>query len=75
MKIIHIPSARFKAGEEWMVDVVCLPAGGALTLHAGKRHLTLKPRDMESYRHERGKRGGMLPRGLQRVDRLETTER
>ena len=71
MKIIHIPSARFKAGEEWMVDIVCLPMGGALTLHAGKRHLTLKPRDMEAYRHGRGKRGGMLPRGLQRVDRLE----
>lgn len=71
MKIIHIPSARFKAGEEWMVDVVCLPAGEALTLHAGKRHLTLKPRDMDAYRQGRGKRGGMLPRGLQRVDRLE----
>ena len=71
MKIVHIPSARFKAGEEWIVDIVCLPMGGALTLHAGKRHLTLKPRDMEAYRHGRGKRGGMLPRGLQRVDRLE----
>ena len=70
-KIIHIPSARCRAGEEWMVDVVCLPMGGALTIHAGKRHLTLKSRDIEAYRHGRGKRGGMLPRGLQRVDRLE----
>ena len=75
MKIIHIPSDRFKAGEERMVDIVCLPARGALTLHAGKRHLTLKPRDMEAYRQGRGKRGGMLPRGLQRVDHLEVAGR
>ena len=71
MKIIHIPSARAKGGEEWMADVVCLPLGRALTLHAGKRHLTLKRRDIEAYSLGRGKRGGMLPRGLQRVDRLE----
>ena len=54
-----------------MADVVCLPLGRALTLHAGKRHLTLKRRDIEAYSLGRGKRGGMLPRGLQRVDRLE----
>ena len=71
MKIIHIPGARLRAGEEWMVDVVCIPSGRALTLHAGKRHLTLKPRDFEAYSPGRGKRGAMLPRGLQRVDRLE----
>ena len=70
-KIIHIPSAQIKAGEEWMVDAVCLPAGKALTVHAGKRHLTLKPRDIEAYSQGRGKRGRTLPRGLQRVDRLE----
>ncbi len=70
IKIIHIPSPRFKAGEEWVVDVICLPPGRALTLHAGKRHLTLKARDLDAYRYGRGKRGGLLPRGLQRVDRL-----
>ena len=71
MKIIHIPSARLKAGEEWMVDVLCLPSSGSLTLYAGKRHLTLKPRDLEGYALGRGTRGAMLPRGLRRVDRLE----
>ena len=74
VKIINIPTARVRAGEEWMVDVVCLPEGGTLTLHAGKRHLTLKTRDIEAYRSGRGKRGRMLPRGLQRVDRLEVAE-
>ncbi|WP_350636468.1 hypothetical protein, partial [Pseudoalteromonas sp. GW168-MNA-CIBAN-0100] len=39
-----------------------------VTLHAGKRKLTLKPSDLEHYYGERGRRGNKLPRGLQRVD-------
>ena len=39
-----------------------------MTLHAGKRKLTLKPSDLEHYHGERGRRGNKLPRGLQRVD-------
>ena len=73
LKIIHVASARLEAGEEWMVDLVCIPLGGSLTVHAGKRHLTLKARDMKTYAPGRGKRGGLLPRGLRRVDRLEAS--
>ena len=40
-------------------------------IHAGKRHLTLKPAELEHYRGERGRRGNKLPRGFQRVERLE----
>ncbi len=43
----------------------------AITLHAGKRKLTLKPADVDHYRSERGRRGNKLPRGLQRVSYLE----
>ena len=35
------------------------------------RKLTLKPSDLDYYRGERGRRGAKLPRGLQRVDRIE----
>ena len=48
-----------------------IPAGEAITLHAGKRKLTLKPSDLEHYYGERGRRGNKLPRGLQRVDEYE----
>ena len=40
-------------------------------MHAGKRKLTLKLSDVEHYRGDRGRRGNKLPRGLQRVDRVE----
>ena len=48
-----------------------IPQGQPVTLHAGKRKLTLKPSDLDLYRGERGRRGAKLPRGLQRVDKVE----
>ncbi|MBV1841060.1 MULTISPECIES: DNA topoisomerase IV subunit A [Photobacterium] len=70
-KIINIPAARAKAREEFLSYLAVLPPGSHITLHAGKRKLGLKPSDLENFRGERGRRGSMLPRGLQRVTRLE----
>lgn len=70
-KIISIPSAKVQAREEFVKVLACIPTGGAVTLHAGKRKLTLKPSDLEHYYGERGRRGNKLPRGLQRVDAFE----
>jgi topoisomerase IV subunit A len=70
LKIIQIPPARLKAREEFVVDIAVLPDGGHLTVHAGKRHVTLKAADLEHYQIGRGRRGRKLPRGLQRVERL-----
>jgi len=73
-KIINIPTARAKAREEYLSLLKIVPEDGAITIHAGKRKLTLKPSDIEHYRGERGRRGNKLPRGLQRVDRVEISE-
>ncbi len=70
-KIINIPSARAKNREEYVTLLKVVPEGTAVTLYAGKRKLTLKASDIEHYRGERGRRGHKLPRGLQRVDRVE----
>ncbi|WP_302139151.1 DNA topoisomerase IV subunit A [Halomonas alkalicola] len=70
-KMIDIPGARAARREEFVRDLVVLAAGASLVVHAGKRHLTLKPDDLAYYRGERGRRGSKLPRGLQKVDRLE----
>jgi topoisomerase-4 subunit A len=37
---------------------------------SGKRTLTLKADDLSRFVGERGRRGGLLPRGFQRVDGL-----
>ncbi|NMS31875.1 DNA topoisomerase IV [Vibrio parahaemolyticus] len=70
-KIINIPAAKAKEREEVLSHLMSLPKGASLTLYAGKRKLGLKPSDLDNFRGERGRRGGLLPRGLQRVTRIE----
>ena len=74
VRLINIPQARFVTKQEWLHSVTIVPQDRSLTLHAGKRHLTLKPADLAHYTGERGKRGHKLPRGLQKVSKLEVAE-
>ena len=70
-KIINIPSSRLQSREEHVVDYGIIPAGGSLLVHSGKRYLVMKEKDLDHYRGERGRRGHKLPRGFQKVDKLE----
>ncbi len=70
-KIIGIPGAKVQAREDFIKQLVVVPENASVTLHAGKRKLTLKPADLAHYQGERGRRGALLPRGLQRVDSIE----
>ena len=70
-KLIGIPADKVASREEFVTHVAVVKADQAVTLYAGKRKLTLKPADMVLYHGERGRRGAKLPRGLQRVDRVE----
>jgi topoisomerase-4 subunit A len=69
-KIIQIPGKRVAAREEYVVGIMCIPEKGRLTIHSGQRHFTLKPKDLDAFEGERGRRGNKLPRGFQRVDGL-----
>ena len=69
-KIIGIAGPKLAAREEYVVAMTALPADGTLIIHAGQRHMSLKPADLAAYVGERGRRGTALPRGLQKVDRL-----
>lgn len=70
-KMISIPSARAQSREEIMVSAALFKENDQLVIHSGKRHLKLKFSDLTHYIGERGRRGHKLPRGLQRVDRME----
>ncbi|WP_346798995.1 DNA topoisomerase IV subunit A [Halomonas sp. Bachu 37] len=74
IKMLDIPGPRAARREEFMRDMTVVPSGAALVVHAGKRRLTLKAADLEYYRGERGRRGSKLPRGFQKVDRIEAEE-
>ncbi|GHA95476.1 DNA topoisomerase IV subunit A [Modicisalibacter luteus] len=70
-KMLDIPGTRASRREEFVRDLQILTEGAALVVHAGKRKLTIKPADLDYYVSERGRRGSKLPRGFQKVDRLE----
>lgn len=69
-KIINIPTVKASAREEYVIDVQIVTPENVLSVHAGKRHFTLKSADLQHYQGERGRRGNALPRGLQNVTAL-----
>ena len=70
-KMINIMAAKATKREEFVTMLKIIPEDASVTLHAGKRKLTLKTADLAHYLGERGRRGSKLPRGLQRVDKVE----
>jgi len=73
-KIIGIPAKAVADRTEYVVDILAVPLGGKVRLYSGKRHLNLRAADLNAYEGERGRRGNKLPRGFQKVDRIEPDE-
>jgi topoisomerase-4 subunit A len=73
-KLIEVPKAKLASGEERVAGIAVVSEGkGEVTLYAGQRKLTLRWNDLVEYGGNRATRGGLLPRGLRRVERIETS--
>jgi topoisomerase-4 subunit A len=72
-KLIEIPKAKLGGGERVAGIAVVAEGKGEVTLYAGQRKLNLKWADLVEYGGNRASRGSLLPRGLQRVERIETS--
>lgn len=72
-RLINIPSIKAKNREEFVIDIQPLSPDQTLTVHAGKRHFSLKTSDLLQYESARALRGNRLPRGLQNVTELVVT--
>jgi topoisomerase-4 subunit A len=70
-KLMEIPKSKLLAGAERAVGVVVIPEGGECVLWAGQRKLNLRWSDLVDFGGHRAMRGAKLPRGFQRVDRIE----
>jgi len=70
-KIINIPSARLKGREEYVAAIDCIQDGEKLVVHAGRKYKTMNAAEVDEFAGERGRRGRKLPRGFQKVERLE----
>jgi len=67
-KLIDIPKA--KLGTERVVAVAVVAPGGTLVVKSGTRTMSLSFKDLDSYIGARATRGGLLPRGWQKVEGL-----
>ena len=70
IKIINIPSAKLKSGDESVTAITVINEEQSLFIQSGKRHKIMKPDDMENFEGERGQRGRKLPQGFRAVERL-----
>jgi topoisomerase-4 subunit A len=73
-KIINIPAAKFKSREEFVKAISLVQDGEKVTIHAGKKHKTMRGAEVDEYAAERGRRGWKLPRGYQSVDAVEVQD-
>jgi topoisomerase-4 subunit A len=70
-KLIQILPEDLASRQDYVVAVADLPPGAGLKLHCGKRHLSLSAADLANYQGSRARRGNPLPRGFQRVEKIE----
>ena len=70
-KLINVPAASFKSGEETMMAAVVMDTSQELVVFAGQRHLRLRFKDLAHYMGERAQRGHKLPRGFQKAEGLD----
>ncbi|MEQ4511223.1 DNA topoisomerase IV subunit A [Dickeya zeae] len=70
-KIVSIPAAQLASGDDRILWLMAIAPQSSVTLYAGKRKYSLRPEELQKYQASRGCKGTSLPRGLQRVDRIE----
>ncbi len=63
-KILQIAQVKDKSEQELILSIATLTPKDSLVLRQGKKELVLKPRELDQYLGERGKRGPKLPKGF-----------
>ena len=69
-KLLNIPAKKYQSGEEKLIAVAVVPEDGNLQVYCGTRMMTIKWDDSDPYYGERALRGGLLPKGWRKAERL-----
>jgi topoisomerase-4 subunit A len=70
VKLINIPTKKYKEGAEKMIAATVVPEEGNLQIVTATRTMTLKWNDLDDYYGDRALRGSLLPQGWRKVERL-----
>jgi topoisomerase-4 subunit A len=70
-KLFGISGKKAASREEFLTGLAVVTAEQRLVIVSGERRMTLNATELKDYRGQRAQRGGLLPRGWRKVDRLE----
>lgn len=73
-RLISIKGSDAANRIDFVRDLVILPAGATLIVHAGKQKRCFSKADLDAYEGPMGRRGKPLPKGYQRVRCLEVKQ-
>ena len=69
-KMINIPNNFLLNNEEFLLFADIISTSSSLIIFSGKRKLTLSNQDLQTFISDRGRRGTLLPRGFQKVNKI-----
>ncbi|HEC13384.1 MAG TPA: DNA topoisomerase IV subunit A [Acidiferrobacteraceae bacterium] len=75
IKMLNIPTKKFASREEYLAGAVVFSEGDHIMVYSGKRHLNMKPADIDHYIGERALRGSLLPKGFRQVQGIEVVKK
>ena len=70
-RLINVPTARAKSREEYVSQLMVIPAHATLRLWNGKRQRKFPPQDLDYFRADRASKGQPLPNGYARITKIE----
>ncbi|MBG6026197.1 DNA topoisomerase IV subunit A [Proteus mirabilis] len=70
-QMVSIPASQAASGEDNVAWLRVLPENASVTLHFGKRKMTMSMNELVSFKAKRGRRGTSLPRGAQVIDHID----
>ena len=70
-KLFGISAKKAATREEFLTGLAVVTSEQKLVVVSGERRMTLNRGELDDYRGQRAQRGGLLPRGWRKVDRLE----
>ena len=70
-QMVSIPASQAASGEDKVAWLRVLPENASVTLHFGKRKLTMSMNELQTFKAKRGRRGTSLPRGAQSIDHID----
>lgn len=73
-KLIAVPTAKLESGIDGVAAISVLTPDQSLKVHCGRRYIKIDKKDLAERVSTRARSGTVLPRGFQKVDRLEAED-